>query len=412
MTNKTKKIFDQIDNSRDEIIHLQSELTSKVALGPENGGTGEHDKTEFIYNLLNNLHPDFIKVYEAPDSRAKGGTRPNLVVRWNGTDNTSTVWVLCHADVVPPGDLSLWKADPYRVTVEGDRITGRGVEDNQHGFVSFYLAIKYILENRNRLSRSTGLVLVADEETGSKYGLDFLLNHHGDLFCKNDIIIVPDGGNEDGTMIEIAEKSMLWLKFTVTGQQCHASTPEKGRNTLLAMAQLTVTLYEALKKKFACHDDIFSPPLSTFEPTKVESNVQNVNTIPGKDVFYMDCRILPSYTTEEVLRFIKDVCRKTGNMSGIMIDVKPVQRLDAPNPTPVDSPVVKILSRAIKAVTGRDAKPMGIGGGTIAAFFRQANLPAAVWSTVSDSAHQPDEFCLISNIMSDAKVFAYIFTTG
>ncbi len=411
MTNRIEKIFDQIDNSRDEIIDLQSKLTSRVALGPENGGTGEHDKVEFVRELMNNLHPDFIKVYDAPDNRAKGGTRPNLVVKWNGTDDTSTVWVLCHADVVPPGDLSLWKSDPYTIIVEGDRITGRGVEDNQHGLVSFYLAIRYILENGNRPSRSTGLVFVADEETGSKYGLDFLLNHHRELFSKDDLIIVPDAGNEDGTMIEIAEKSMLWLKFTVTGQQCHASTPEKGKNSLLAMARLIVTLSENLKKKFACHDDIFSPPVSTFEPTKVESNVHNVNTIPGKDVFYMDCRILPSYTTDEVLRFIKEISQEIENRSEVRIDVNPVQRLEAPNPTPADAPVVRMLAMAIKAVTGKDASPMGIGGGTVAACFRQAGLPAAVWSTVSDTAHQPNEFCLISNIISDAKVFAYIFTS-
>ena len=125
----------------------------------------------------------------------------------------------------------------------------------------------------------------------------------------------------------------------------------------------------------------------------------------------MDCRILPSYTTDEVLRFIKEISQEIENRSEVRIDVNPVQRLEAPNPTPADAPVVRMLAMAIKAVTGKDASPMGIGGGTVAACFRQAGLPAAVWSTVSDTAHQPNEFCLISNIISDAKVFAYIFTS-
>ena len=52
---------------------------------------------------------------------------------------------------------------------------------------------------------------------------------------------------------------------------------------------------------------------------------------------------------------------------------------------------------------------MGIGGGTVAAFFRRAGLPAAVWMTQTDTAHQPNEYCLISNIMTDAKVFACLY---
>ena len=57
--------------------------------------------------------------------------------------------------------------------------------------------------------------------------------------------------------------------------------------------------------------------------------------------------------------------------------------------------------RAIKEVYGIEARPIGVGGGTVAAFFRKAGLPAAVWSTQSDTAHQPNEYALISHIISD-----------
>ena len=52
---------------------------------------------------------------------------------------------------------------------------------------------------------------------------------------------------------------------------------------------------------------------------------------------------------------------------------------------------------------------MGIGGGTVAALFRQQGLPAAVWSTCPDTAHQPNEYCLISDIIRDTKVFAALY---
>jgi succinyl-diaminopimelate desuccinylase len=98
---------------------------------------------------------------------------------------------------------------------------------------------------------------------------------------------------------------MLWLKFTVIGKQCHASTPSQGKNSLYGTARLILAL-EGLKKGFGRFDKLFSPPTSTFEPTKMEANVPNINTIPGRDVFYLDCRILPQYQVEDIIGFAKE----------------------------------------------------------------------------------------------------------
>ena len=403
-----EKVFERIDSYRDEVIELQAALTSRVALGPDNEGSGEHEKARFVKGLLETMNPDVLEEINAPDDRAEDGYRPNLIARWDNGKADQTVWVLSHSDIVPPGDLSLWESDPYQIKVDGDRIIGRGVEDNQHGFISSYLGVKAILEMGQKFGRHVGLAIVADEETGSQYGLSYLLKSHKELFKKHDLIIVPDGGNEEGTMIEVAEKSMLWIKFIVTGKQCHGSTPNKGKNSLFGAAKLIVAL-ERLKGQFDLTDELFTPPVSTFEPTKIEANVPNINTIPGKNVFYMDCRILPRYKVDEILMASKGIIDEVGAELGLQIELDPVHRQDATDPTSPEAPVVNALARAIKTVTGKDAKPMGIGGGTVAAFFRRVGLPAAVWSTTSDTAHQPNEYCLIPNILTDAKIFACLY---
>ena len=403
-----EKVFERIDGYRDEIIQLQKALTSRVALGPVNGGTGEHEKTGYIKELLQVLGPDVLEEYKAPDEKAQCGYRPNLIAKWGSNQKGPTIWVLSHSDIVPPGDLLLWQGDPYQIKVEGDRIIGRGVEDNQHGFVSSYLGLKALIESGQRLDKPVGLAVVADEETGSVYGLSYLLNHHEGLFKKHDLIIVPDGGNEEGTMIEVAEKSMLWVKFTVMGQQCHASTPDKGKNSLFGAAKLILALGK-LKEQFDSFDELFSPPISTFEPTKMEANVPNINTIPGRNVFYMDCRILPEYRVDEIIAVCKQIAGEISSEFGLEIEVDTTYREDATAPTPADAPVARALARAIRKVTGKEAMPMGIGGGTVAAFFRRVGVPAAVWCTVSDTAHQPNEYCLISSLITDAKIFACLY---
>jgi len=124
------------------------------------------------------------------------------------------------------------------------------------------------------------------------------------VFRKDDIIVVPDFGNEEGTMIEVAEKSLLWLRFRTIGSQCHASEPSLGRNAFVAASHLVTKLGD-LYHIFDTVDPLYYPPISTFEPTSKDANVPNINTIPGKDVFHMDCRILPQYNLDEVISNIR-----------------------------------------------------------------------------------------------------------
>ena len=34
--------------------------------------------------------------------------------------------------------------------------------------------------------------------------------------------------------------------------------------------------------------------------------------------------------------------------------------------------------------------------------------PAVVYSKIDESAHQPDEYCFLDNLIADAKVFAWV----
>jgi len=401
----------KIESLLPTMIEWQKGLTAIPAIGPENGGDGELNKSRYLKSIVEILSPDTLLEINAPDDRVPCGYRPNMVALFKGAKPGPKVWVLSHTDVVPPGDLNLWNSDPFVALVENDRLVGRGVEDDQHGIVSSLAAVAAFKDLGLRPSHEVGLVFVADEEAGSRYGLSYVLRERGDLFSPDDLIIVPDGGNEEGTLIEISEKSMLWMKFSVIGQQCHASTPEKGLNSLKAAAQLILDL-DVLHKKFPLIDPLFSPPGSTFEPTRKDANVPNVNTIPGKDVFYLDCRVLPEYDLTLVKENIFRICQGLEQRMGVRVETEVVQYAQAPPPTSSDASVVKALEEAVKYIYGRDAQPRGIGGGTVAAVFRQAGLPAAVWVTSSESAHQPNEFVPLANLVSDARIFAHVFQYG
>jgi succinyl-diaminopimelate desuccinylase len=402
---KFRLVSERLDTYPGRVIELQRQLVSRVALAPEVGGAGEADKAAFLADVLKSWGLE-VADYPAPDDRVPGGTRPNLVAYLPG-NRPEKVWVLSHTDVVPPGDLSLWESDPFTLRVDGDRLYGRGTEDDHHGIVMSLLAVRAFLDLGLTPERTLALALVADEETGNDKGLAYLLREHPGLFSPQDLIIVPDAGSNDGTMIEVAEKSILWLKVTILGQQGHASRPHKAKNTLRAAAHVIVAL-DDLHREFPRHNQLFRPPMSTFEPTQKEANVPNINTIPGRDVFYLDCRVLPDYDLARVKERVRAIAEAAAEKFGVTLEVSPVQTLASAPPTAPDAPVVKALQRAIRQVYGREATPQGIGGGTVAAFFRQQGLPAAVWMTANDCAHQPNEFCFLSHILGDAKVLAHV----
>ncbi|MCK9377642.1 MAG: M20 family metallo-hydrolase [Syntrophobacterales bacterium] len=404
-TEMFRLLCERLDTYQEQVIELQRQLVSRVALGPEVGGVGETAKAAFLTDLLQSWG---LKVhhYPAPDTRVPAGERPNLVVYLPG-QSSEKVWVLSHLDVVPPGDLTLWDSDPFTLRVDGDRLYGRGTEDDHHGIVMSLLAVKACLDLKITPPRTIALALVADEETGNDKGLAYLLREHGQLFSPEDLIIVPDAGSQDGTMIEVAEKSILWLKLTLMGKQSHASRPHKAKNTLRAAAHVIVAL-DGLQREFPLQNPLFRPPMSTFEPTKKEANVPNINTIPGRGVFYLDCRVLPDYDLEQVKARIQAIATEAAGKLGVTVAVEPVQWLPSAPPTAPEAPVVKALQQAVRRVYGREAIPQGIGGGTVAAFFRQRGLPAAVWMTANDGAHQPNEFCYLSHLIGDAKVLAHI----
>ncbi len=401
------RIARRLENFRDEMVDLQVRLTAVPAVAPGSGGEGEARKADFLASWLKQNGFLDVTLIKAPDLDAPAGYRPNLLAFYKGRSSARTAWVMTHTDIVPPGELSLWTGHPYKAWVEKGRIYGRGVEDNQQDMVASLFAVKAFAAEGILPASDIGIALVADEETGSAKGIGYVLGNYS-TFRKQDLIMVPDAGNENGTMIEVAEKSILWLKVKTLGRQAHGSTPEKGINSFKA-ASFFVAALNGLYDFFPERERLFAPPISTFEPTKKEANVPNINTIPGEDIFYMDCRILPRYKVEEIEKCIKAIAADISKAHKVKIEIGIEQKAPAAPPTSAKAPVVLALRKAVQAVYRREARPMGIGGGTVAALFRRAGFEAACWSKLDDTAHQPNEYCVIDNMVGDAKVFAHVF---
>ncbi len=393
-----------IENSREDLTRFMLEMLKIKAVNPDGGGKGEYTRALFVKKWLEDLGFKVTR-HDVPDSRVPEGVRVSLTSILEGQDRSKTLWFAAHLDTVPEGARDLWATDPYDPVIKDGKIFGRGSEDNGQAIGSTLFTVKALKKLSLKPRVNLGIAYVSDEESGSKYGVIPLLERG--VFKPTDIAIVPDTGTPDGSQIEVAEKSILWVKITTKGRQVHGSTPEKGLNANRVAMKLALQLDQLLHSKYAATDPLFDPPSSTFEPTKHEANVDNVNTVPGLDVQYFDCRVLPQYPLENVLKDMDAVRLGVEKETGASIEIKPAQSEQNTNPTPTDSEVVQKLKTALKELRGIDAKAIGIGGGTVGLYFRRKGIHTAVWSTLDDMAHQPNEYCKIDNMVNDAKVFVH-----
>ncbi len=403
-----KKITKRIDSYREAMIALQIDLSAISAVGPENGGDGELLKANFLKQRLIRMGFRNFRHYDVKDERVSSGIRPNFITTIEGKNKSKFIWIITHMDIVPPGELRLWSHDPYSAYIKDGHIFGRGVEDNQQDMVASIFAAKAMMDEEVVPDNSINLAFVSDEETSSNKGLYHMIDFADPLFNDDDLIVVPDSGNPEGSLIEIAEKSMLWLCFKTKGKQCHGSNPQLGNNAFVAASHLVTKLVK-LRKLFPESDPLFDPPQSTFEPTKKEANVGNINTIPGEDIFCMDCRVLPKYDLQDVMKAIQKIVHGIEKKFKVRIEISITQYVQSAKPTSPDAPIVQMLTKAIEEIYNVKAYPGGVGAGTVASYIRKKNYPVAVWSKTNQTAHQPDENCPVDNMLGNAKVFAHLF---
>ena len=90
------------------------------------------------------------------------------------------------------------------------------------------------------------------------------------------------------------------------------------------------------------------------------------------------------------------------------IEMSFMQREVAAPPTPPDCAVATAITKAVRELRRKKPQTIGIGGGTVAKYLREAGFPCVVWATLDEQAHRPDEHARISHQLADAKVFAHV----
>jgi len=119
-----------------------------------------------------------------------GYGNPIIIASYIKDPSLPTCLIYGHYDVQPANIKEGWNYDPFKLSVDNERIYARGVVDNK-GQVMIHMASVFNLIRSGAIKYNIKFIIEGDEESGSEKIENFFKDHSSKLI--SDLILVSDG---------------------------------------------------------------------------------------------------------------------------------------------------------------------------------------------------------------------------
>ncbi len=394
-------------DATDEVIELCRDLLriDTTNTGDLETSAGERLAAEYVAEKLAEvgLEP---QIHESAPGRA------NVVARFEGSDpSRDALLIHGHLDVVP-ADGSEWSVDPFGGEIKDGYLWGRGAVDMKDFDAMVLALVRQMRREGRKPPRDVVLAFLADEEAGSTYGAQYLVERHPHHFDGVTEAIgevggfsVSIGGDQRLYLIETAQKGIDWLRLHAKGRPGHGSminddnavtavaeaVARVGRHKFPVIMTPTVRAFlEQVSEILHIELDLDDPeravekigPIAmiigatlrnTANPTRLAAGYKD-NVIPGRASATIDCRTLPGQSElfEQQLR----------DLVGPDIELEYIHR-QAALETTFDGALVDAMTAALKAEDpGALPVPYMLSGGTDAKQFDKLGIRCFGFSPV------------------------------
>jgi acetylornithine deacetylase/succinyl-diaminopimelate desuccinylase family protein len=338
--------------------------------------------------------------------------RPNVIARF-GKGNGKRLLLTGHIDTVPPMGMS----DPFTPKLIDGKLYGRGIADMTSGIIGMMYALIVLNKAGIELNGEVVFLGAIDEESNSSYGTrDWAKDGHADM------AIV---GEPTNLQIVSAHNAIHWFEIDITGHTAHSSVPYQGQNAIYKASQII----EAVQKKLVPRLDqrhhcltgcstvnvgqIIGGCDSGIDQLKRDGEMKFTGIVPNKCTIYLDRRWIPGETYQNVYQELVDLVREVESLEPKCdIQVKSMEFSEKfPHPpiyTEDNHPLIKTLSSAIEAVTGKKEKPTGVKYWTDGGILQgEAGIPTVVLGPGNiEQAHGDHEYVYFDEIVKAVKIYA------
>lgn len=310
-----------------------------------------------------------------------------------GPENRSGVMLSGHTDTVPVAGQD-WTVDPFRLTVRGEHLYGRGTADMKGFLAAVLAAVPHMV--KADLAVPIHLAFSHDEEVGC-LGVRTLI---ADLARQPQPPMACLVGEPTSMRLATAHKGKIAMRVHCRGKACHSGMAPEGVNAIHAAAHL-ITRVEAMATEKAAHgpfDDRFAIPHTTLQVGTIRGG-EAVNIVPEACHFDLEIRNVPEDDPEALLgELVKLAESLEVGMQAVHADSEiRMERRSAYPGLSMDEndDLVALVRRLLE-----DNTPERIGYGTEGGLFQnELGIPTLVCGPGSMAqGHQPDEFTTLSQL--------------
>ncbi len=299
-----------------------------------------------------------------------------------------------HTDVVPVGDESKWKFNPFSATVHQKKVYGRGASDMKGAIAAWIVACEEVIRNQ-KINISLAILITGDEEGIAENGTKKIVKWLKDKKVQIDHCVVGEPTNPKllGDMIKIGRRGSLSLTLKVNGTAGHVAYPDLAVNPLTDIIKICS---EVKNTKFS--KKALNFPLSNLEITSIDTGNLASNVIPESCEARMNIRYNTKYNEKEIINKIESICKKYS--SNFCLDILSSNK---PFYTKPDK-FTNILVSSIKKLTGKTPL-LSTTGGTSDARFIKDICPVIEFGSIGKTMHQRDEHIFVKDLEKLKEIY-------
>jgi acetylornithine deacetylase/succinyl-diaminopimelate desuccinylase-like protein len=329
------------------------------------------------------------------------GARPGRRLIFNG-----------HLDTFPIGEGE-WTVPPLGGTLRDGRIYGRGVSDMKGGLAAMLTATRILARLRDRWHGELVVTLAGDEENMGSLGSRWLLENVPE--AKGDAMLCGDVGSP--MVVRFGEKGLCWIEIEAEGHPAHGAHVHKGKNAIDRLRQALDGLKRLEALAVAAPAAVTSAILAAKRVSeqlsgdgeaevlqRVTVNIGTVeggispNLVPARARAAADIRLPVGVSLEMIEAALHRELDPCEGVSWRIVRAYP------PSFTPPDDEIIRRTVAAATQICGEPPVANMRVGASDARLYRMFGVPSAVYGCTPFNMGAPDEYILLDELMTVAKV--------
>jgi succinyl-diaminopimelate desuccinylase len=316
---------------------------------------------------------------------------------WSRRGTTGPVFCFAgHTDVVPAGNLALWKTPPFQATIKDGMLYGRGAADMKGSLAAMIVATERFVTDYPDHNGSIAFLITSDEEgpfiNGTTRVIDTLEARQEKIdYC---IVGEPSSTKQLGDVVKNGRRGSISGELHIHGKQGHVAYPEHVINPIHSAMPALAELSEL---HWDNGNDYFPP--TSFQLSNIQSGTGATNVVPGDLTAWFNLR----YSTELTAQMIVDKIEALLNKHQLNYDIDWVF-----NGQPfITEPgtLVNSVTKAIEKCSGIKTQLSTSGGTSDGRFIAPTGAQVVELGPCNATIHQVNESVTVAHLVTLTDVY-------